>query len=275
MPEKIQRRESSLQHIQTSEKPEFPAEIPSTTPQFVAHEDNVYYFDYGAVRFGPKPVLEDPDQGSIICVGFGWLPGWEFTINEQGLPNIVPIPARLLGKLDTAEEARIGVLGLLYQLLKPGQSLPKRSKFLKTKTPDVVEVVSTSVQDWTEAVPFHATLKVPKPVRIYIHLCDGGIGHKYQRDGKVVPFRTPDWPVKAVVHVDPEKPRVTKEKPKLAVKQLQGGWVSRELGEWTKEVRLPREYVDEILEDYISTDVKPVVTVTSKTRRIRKFLGFR
>ena len=73
-------------------------------------------------------------------------------------------------------------------------------------------------------MPFHPNLKVLRQVRVYVHVPDGGVGYRYQPrgatgegGGRVVPFRSPGWPVRAVVHVSPPEKLVVVRSPTARV----------------------------------------------------------
>lgn len=276
VPEKIQRREDHLAKTYGSESGTTPPELLDVAAKLIIHEDEVLYFDYGAVRLGRKPEPEDSRQPTPICVGFGFLPGWTFTMSERGLPDIVPtrLVSNSTGKSSSMDrKATYGVLGLVYKLQLVGQSSTKRSMFRKQTAIDVNDLAYATVQDWEEAIHFHDKHKLPKQAKVYIHLFDGGIGHKYQKDGIKVPFRTPDWPIKTVVHIDPSSGPLLqpKEQPKIAERRLQGEWVARELKKWVKDVALPQAYVDEILKDWISSES---LAKKPSGGSLKKFLGF-
>lgn len=273
VPEKTHRQEARLAKA---------GELLSITPKFVVHEDDRLYFDYGALRLGRKPELEEAGGAKLVCVGFGWLPGWRFTVNEAGLPDIVPVPAHAGKPSSGAEAGRgegqrrpAGVLGLLFKLVLPdSRPTPRRSPFSKKAPVDVNDLPCASPRDWSAVVPFHSKLKVMKQVNIYVHVFDGAVGNKYQKDGTVVPFRTPDWPVKALVHVDPERPpvRVPRDKPKpTTTRCLQGEWVSDELQRWTREAKLPPEYVEKTLKKWIDAELE----VRAGGGGLLKFFGFK
>lgn len=301
VPEKVRRQETRL-----AKTGSLPGELLSITPKFLLHEDDRLYFDYGAVRLGRKPApIEEAtgevagDGAKLVCVGLGWLPGWQFGVNEAGLPDIVPIAGGAgagAGGLvvppssaAAAARSKTGVLGLLFKLALPGPT-PKRSggglggPFAKKAPVQADDLPRAGPRDWAAAVPFHTKLKVMRQVGVYIHVFDGGVGNKYQRDGTVVPFRTPDWPVKALVHVDPERPpvRVPKEKKTpakgagglqgpAANRRLQGEWVADELQRWIKEAKLPPEYVEETLKKWIADEREMHVG----NGGLLKFFGFK
>ncbi|KAF3763586.1 hypothetical protein M406DRAFT_332054 [Cryphonectria parasitica EP155] len=278
VPEKIRRQERDLSEVYSIEGSGYPEGMFQVKPKFIAHESGLFYFDYGAVRLGRRPNLEDAGSGNnMVCVGLGWLPGWQFTVSERGLPDTVPVPNHP-GRTGTAEKdaSEEGVLGLVYQLVSPNQPTYGRSPFSKRKIPDIDTLSYATGKDWAAAVPFHPNLKVLKQVRIYLHVFDGEIGHRYQKDGSVVLFRTPSRPVKAVVHVDPEKLLAMREEPKLAKRQLQGEWAVKELEKWTKEAGLPREYVEKVMGEYIPLGVKPAPNIKGRSEGgLLKFLGFK
>lgn len=271
VPEKVHRQEARLANT---------GDLLSITPKLIIHEDDRLYFDYGALRLGRKPALEESGEAKLVCVGFGWLPGWKFTVNEEGLPDIRPVPVRSKPAADTdekrAEEKRraTGVLGLLFKLVLDNHPTPKRLPFAKKTPIDVSTLPCASPRDWSAVVPFHSKLKVMKQVNLYIHLFDGAVGNKYLKDGTVVPFRTPDWPVKALVHVDPERSpvRVPRDKPKpTATRCLQGEWVSNDLQRWIKEAKLPPEYVEKTVKKWIDAELEARVAGGG----LLKFFGFK
>lgn len=275
VPEKVRRQENRL--LKTGG---FPEAFLGLTPKFVAHEDDRLYFDYGAARLGRRQDVEGAGEAKLVCVGLGWLPGWEFTITEQGLPDIIPDPGHATTfKPRSGEDEKVpveeqehpsGVLGLLFKLVPESHPTPKRSPFAKkTGTIDVKDLPYAGPQDWARAVPFHAKSKALKQVKVYIHVFDGGAGHKYQKDGTVVPFRTPDWSMNACVHVDPERLKVAREKPKRMSRHLQGEWVGEELQRWIKEAGLPAAYVEQTLRRWVADDPKVESKVNSGG-----FLGF-
>lgn len=277
VPGNLQRREARLAETSGSNSSGFPPELLEFDAKLIMHEDEVLYFDYGAVRLGRKPEPEDPSQPTPICIGFGFLPGWTFTMSERGLPDIVH--TRLLTKTarlepDSDEKANHSVLGLVYKMQFAGQPPLKRSLFQKKTPIDVKDLKHATAQDWDAIIHFHDKHKLMKQTKVYIHLFDGAIGHKYQRDGAIVPFRTPDWPVKTFIHIDPPRgpSRGTKEKPKAVERRLQGEWVARELSKWAKEVALPKAYVDEVLQEWILAD--PGIETKTPGRGFKKFLGF-
>lgn len=273
VPEKAHRQETRLANT---------GELLSITPKLVMHEDDRLYFDYGALRLGRKPELAESGQAKLVCVGFGWLPGWRFTVNEEGLPDIAPVSARAKPASAGADDSRAGdkqptssgVLGLLFKLVLGSHPAPRRSPFAKRTPIDVNDLPCAGPRDWSAVIPFHAKLKVMKQVNIYIHLFDGAVGNKYQRDGTVVPFRTPDWPVKALVHVDPERGpvRVPRDKPKSSTARcLQGEWVSNELQRWIREAKLPPEYVEKTIKKWIDAELDARV----EGGGVLKFFGFK
>lgn len=281
VPEKIRRLENRL--LKTGG---FPEAFLDLTPKFITHEDDRLYFDYGAARLGRRPVVEGAGEARLVCVGFGWLPGWRFTVTEQGLPDIVPDPgspsvpktrARSgagAGEATPAEEQEPGgVLGLLFKLVPGADPAPKRSPFAKKTAVDVRDLPCAGPQDWARAVPFHAKSKTLRQVRVYIHVFDGGVGHRYRKDGTVVPFRTPDWPVGACVHVDPERAKLSHEKAKRISMHLQGDWVGEALQRWIKEAGLPAGYVEQTLRKWVADD--PGVELKVNSGGLLGFLGFR
>ncbi|KAJ4387838.1 hypothetical protein N0V93_008441 [Gnomoniopsis smithogilvyi] len=278
VPANLRRREARLAETHGSNSSStFPPELLDFDAKLIIHEDEVLYFDYGAVRLGRKPEPEEPSQPTPICVGFGFLPDWSFTMSERGLPDIAP--TRLVSKSarlesDSGEKASHSVLGLVYKLQLAGQPPTKRSIFQKKTPIDVRELQYATSKDWDAIIHFHDKHKVLKQTKAYIHLFDGGIGHKYQKDGTIVPFRTPDWPVKMVIHIDPPKvpTRKAKEQPHAVERRLQGEWVARELKKWAKDVALPKAYVDEVLKDWILAD--PGTELKTSGGGLKKFLGF-
>lgn len=276
VPEKIQRRENGIYESGDSNTTPglLQEKLLHSTPNFIVHEDDRLYFDYGAVRLGRKPEPEGSSQTKLVCVGFGWLPGWEFAVNEHGLPDIVPCgpPASGSGK-----RSRTGVLGLLFKLVLLDKPTPKRLPFSKRTALDVKDLPCASLNDWDAAIPFHSKLKALKQARVYLHVFDGGVGHKYKKDGRVVAFRTPDWPVTAVFHRDPEKVLVTREEPTRHVSpRLQGEWVAEELRRWIKDAKLPPAYVDQALKKWLPANLKHDFDGSSGggLRRFRNALGF-
>lgn len=280
VPERIQRREDRLAKAHGSDRNKILPELLEMAAKLIIHEDEVLYFDYGAVRLGRKPEPEEPSQPTPVCVGLGFLPGWTFTMSERGLPDIVPT-TRLVSKsarllpCTTDEKADRGVLGLVYKLQLAGQPSTKRSIFQKKTTIDVNDLTFATAKDWDETIHFHDKHKLLKQTKVYIHLFNGGIGHKYQKDGSIVPFRTPDWPVNIVVHIDPSKGPLlhTKDQPKIVERRLQGEWVAKELQKWAKEVALPKAYVDEVLKGWILADPGTELKGSSGGS-FKKFLGF-
>lgn len=279
VPANVQRREAKIATTHGSDSSIIPPELLSVAAKVIIHEDEVLYFDYGAVRLGRKPEPEDPSQPTPVCVGLGFLPGWTFTMSERGLPDIVP--TRLVSKAarldpEADEKANHSVLGLVYKLQLAGQPPIKRSMFQRKTTIDVNDLTYATAKDWDAIIHFHDKHKLLKQANVYIHLFDGGIGHKYQKDGTIMPFRTPDWPIKMVVHIDPSRKPVvlrTKEQPKVAERRLQGEWVARELKRWARDVGLPQAYVDEVLQDWILAD--PGTELKGRSRGgLKRFLGF-
>lgn len=260
VPGKAQRQESRL-----AEK----GDLSSITPKFNLHEEDLLYFDYGALRLGRRPELDDTIDAKLTCVGLGWLPGWKFTVNEAGMPDAVPAPAR--NKSSTGG----GVLGLLFQLVPEKHASPKRLPFAKKAPIGVNDLPRASPRDWAAVIPFHSKLKTMKPVNVYIHVFDGGVGNLYQKDGAVVPFRTPDWPIKALMHVDPERPpvRAPREKPRPqgTIRCLEGEWISNELQRWIKEAKLPPEYVEKVLKRWLDAELEARV----QGGGLLKFFGFK
>lgn len=185
VPGAVRRRETRW--AETSADTPLPAR-----PSFVMREDDVLYFDYGAVRLGRKPDAPDGEEAArIVCVG--WLPAWAFTINPRGLADIKPE-----GYDDKKDERRgPGVLGLLNKLVSDDDGPRRPLLFSKSPAVRAEDLSSADPKAWAEAVPFHLNLKVLRPVQVYMHVFDGGVGHKYCREkdpgGTVVvtPFRTP------------------------------------------------------------------------------------
>lgn len=314
VPEKVRRQEARLARAGS-----LPGELLSgITPRFLLHEDDRLYFDYGAVRLGrkPAPIQEATgevagDGAKLVCVGLGWLPGWQFGVNEAGLPDIVPInipggggggAPKTATTTTTTRTAKTGVLGLLFKLELPGPRGPTPSRrgggggglsaAFGAKRPPVEadDLPRAGPRDWAAAVPFHAKLKTLRQVGVHIHVLDGGVGHRYGRDGAVVPFRTPDWTVRALVHVDPERPPVRAPKTKTkkskaasgpegaaggvglqASRRLQGEWVADELQRWIREAKLPPEYVEETLRKWIADERESHVG----NGGLLKFFGFK
>lgn len=278
VPSAVRRRETRWS--ETSADTPLPAR-----PSFVMREDDVLYFDYGAVRLGRKPQQPDApggeDAARLVCVGLGWLPAWAFTINPRGLADIKPS-----GDDDKKDDRRgPGVLGLLYKLVSDDDDGPRRPLLSISKTPAVraEDLSSATPKAWAEAVPFHPNLKVLRPVQVYMHVFDGGVGHKYdQKKGQgtvVVPFRTPAWSVHAVVHVDPpRRPAIRGELRESSGGRLQGEWVAKELNRWIKETKLPPAYVDERLREWVPCDPTKEGIVYKKKKEgrggWRKFIGF-
>lgn len=265
VPQKVQRREDRLAETGGSDGGTdggtLQSKLLDSPAKLILHEDEVLYFDYGAVRLGRKPELEDldPKAPRPVCVGFGWLPGWDFTMSERGVPDIIPAsqsrPANPPVEADEADETGPGVLGLLYKLQLEGQPSTSRSLFQKKAAVDVKDLAYAKVEDWDTAVDFHGQHKVLKLTDVYLHLFDGAVGHKYQKDGHVVPFRTPGWPIRVVIHVDPPRAQLLRnKKPKVAERRPQGDWVARELEQWVKDAILPQAYVDKVLDPWIRTD---------------------
>lgn len=279
VPGNVRRREVRLAEAHSSTNSNgFLPELLDLDPKLIIHEDEVLYFDYGAVRLGRKPEPDDPTQPTPICVGFGFLPDWSFTMSERGLPDIAP--TRLVSKSarlesDEGEKANHSVLGLVYKLQLAGQPPTKRSMFQKKMPIDVKDLKYATSKDWDAIIHFHDKHKVLKQTKAYIHLFDGGIGHKYQKDGTVVPFRTPEWPVKMVIHIDPPRVpsrRAKEQRLKGVERRLQGEWVATELKKWAKDVTLPKAYVDEVLQDWILAD--PGTEIKTSGGGFKKFLGF-
>lgn len=273
VPEKVQRRETGLLKSRNTNTALLPEELLKITPSFIVHEDDLLYFDYGAVRFGRRPELEGPSQTKLVCVGFGWLPGWEFAVNERGLPDIVPRATRTT---DSGEDLKTGVLGLLFKLVFLDKTTSSRLPFSKRKAPNVEDLPCAGADDWTAAVPFHSKLKVLNRAKVYIHVFDGGIGHKYKKDGTIVAFRTPDSPVMAVFHRDPDKLLITREEPKLVAQRWQGEWVGEELRQWIKDAKLPPAYVDQTLRRWLVAGLEHESLGSSGggLRRFRNAFGF-
>lgn len=279
VPRTVQRREDKLGTSSNLDGSRLPSELLDLPARFIMHEDEVLYFDYGTVRLGRKPELEAPNDPVLVCVGLGWLPGWTFTMSERGLPDIVSAqssPKAHKQSSDADKKATSGVLGLLYKLQLEGQAPPKVSLFHKQAALDVKDLVYASAKDWDTAVHFHDKHKLLKQTEVYIHLFDGGLGHKYQKDGNVVPFRTPGWPVRTVVHIDPSQGHLIHTKDKKAVQRhLQGDWVAKELEQWVKDASLPQVYVEEVLRDWILSD--PGIQLKKPPGAgfgFKRFLGF-
>lgn len=282
VPQKTQRREERLEKSTSADGSRLPSELLDLPAKLIIHEDEVLYFDYGAVRLGRKPEPEDPDDPKPICVGFGWLPGWCFTMSDRGLPDIVPAQhsgsKAPEGSRNSDEMVKGGgVLGLLYKLQLKGQQPAKSSLFQKKTVLDVKDLVYASTEDWDTTIHFHDKHKLLKHTGVYIHLFDGGLGHKYQKDGKVVPFRTPGWPSRAVVHIDPARgPQLIRTKETQAVEpKLQGEWVAKELEKWVKDADLPQAYIEEVLKEWILADSgNQLKGPASSGGSFKKFLGF-
>lgn len=295
VPEKIQKRENRITESASANFDDLVLAqelLLKIRPTFLVHEDESFYFDYGAVMLGRNPQPDGPGEAKMICVGLGWLPGWEFTVTDRGLPDIVPTTttstttsSSSLSRIKSSKTNRYpqtGVVGLLYKLVLDENDHGLLSRFSKKTTLDGGrDIPYAGPQDWNEAVPFHSTLKVMRRVKLYIHVFDGGVGHRCQKDGRVVPFRTPARPVHAVVHVDPPKPPVRGVKPQVVVAAaadgtLQGEWVAKKLNWWVKDAKLPQAYVDESLREWVSGGTKSEVKVYKKGRGgIRKFMGFK
>lgn len=281
VPNSIQRRERRWSENTSHGSSLLGTKLLETNPSFIMHENDLLYFDYGAVRLGRKPRLEGPDGARVFCVGLGWLPDWEFTVNARGLADITPTDAYALSSVKSgtggahdAEEA--GVLGLLYKLVLDGATrrTSRSLLLLPQKTVGVQDVAFASHHDWEAAIPFHANLKVLRQVQLYMHVVDGGVGHKYQQDGTVVPFRTPTWPVSAVVHVDaPRRPSIRGEL-RGPAGRLQEEWVARELRRWIKDARLPPLYVEEWLREWVPGDHHSKREKKTDRSGVVKFLGF-
>ncbi|CAN8105189.1 unnamed protein product [Discula destructiva] len=204
-------------------------------------------------------------------------------MSERGLPDIVPAqpspPVSTKKKVDVEEtgHASPGVLGLVYKLQLAGQpSTGSRSLFQKKTTVDVKDLPYAKSMDWDTAIHFHDKHKLLKQTNVYLHLFDGALGHKYQTDGNMLPFRTPDWPVRVVTHIDPSRgPLVsTKKTPALPVeRRLQGNWVARELEKWVKDAGLPQAYAEQVLQQWILADSGNQLPAES-SGGFKKFLGF-
>lgn len=270
VPRGTQRREERLS---AAELLELPAKL-------IIHEDEVLYFDYGAVRLGLKPEPEDPKDPKPICVGLGWLPGWTFTMSERGLPDVVrhgqqpssTSREKSSGTDDGSEEA--GVLGLLYKMQIPGQPSMNRSLFQKKTTVDVKDLVFASAKDWDATIHFHDKHKLLKQTTVFLHLFDGAVGHKYQKDGAVVPFRTPGWLARVAVHIDPLREVLIRTKEtQAAERRLQGQWVAKELEKWVKDANIPQAYVDDVLKEWIVADSGNQLKGHSGSS-FRRFIGF-
>lgn len=282
IPRKNRRREKRWSKKVTSESALLVPEVLSISPSFIVHENDVLYFDYGAVKFGRTPQPDGPDGARVVCVGLGWLPDWEFTINSRGLPDIAPTGALCSSSVSSSKykdgRDESGVLGLLYKLVldEPPRRMG-RSLFSKKLSLDVKDMSYATPKAWNAAIPFHPKLKVLQRVKLYIHVFDGGVGHKYQKDGRVIPFRTPEWPVKVVVHIDPPRPPIIRGELRVSKGKLQGDWVAKELNRWIKDAKLPRPYVDQWLREWVPGNSKKKSIAYKKKDRsgIWKFMGFR
>lgn len=284
VPSKVERREKRWSDRTTTSSSMLAPELLDVKPSFIMHEDDLLYFDYGAVRFGRKPQLDNSDDAKVVCVGLGWLPDWEFTINTRGLADIKPTDAlsssssRSSSGDDKNDRDEPGVLGLLYKLgLDDTPRRTSRSLFSKKPTVNVGDLTVATTKAWDEAIPFHTNLKVLLQVKVYIHVFDGGLGHKFQKDGRVVPFRTPEWTVNALVHIDPPRLPIIRGELRVSSGKLQGEWVARELNRWIKDARLPPLYVDQWIREWVPSDPKTEVIVYKKNDKdgVRKFMGFR
>lgn len=284
VPSRVQRREERWSDRAANNRSLPAPELLHVKPSFIMHEDDLFYFDYGAVRFGRKPQLDHADDTRVVCVGLGWLPDWEFTINSRGLADIKPADALSLSSTkgsstdDKNNRDEPGVLGLLYKLaLDDTPRRIGRSWFSKKPTVDVQDLSVATPKAWDEAVPFHTNLKVLRQVKIYIHVFDGGLGHKYQKDGGVVPFRTPEWTVNALVHIDPPRLPIIRGELRVSTGKLQGEWVAEELNRWIKGSKLSPLYVDQWIREWVPIDPKTEAIVykrrTDRTGVLR-FLGF-
>lgn len=281
VPNKIRRREKRWSESATHDSTTLRLQLLDVSPSFIIHEDDLLYFDYGAVKFGRKPQLDGLHGVKVVCVGMGWLPDWEFTINPCGLPSIAPADALFAASLsdakDSTDGSEPGVLGFLYKLVIDDTSRwTRRSLFSKKTNVAAKDILCATQESWNAAVPFHSNLKVLQQVELYIHVLDGKIGHKYQKEGGVIPFRTPEWPVKAVVHVDPPRQPIIQGELRVDHGKLQGEWVAKDLNKWIKDVKLPSPYVDQWLREWISGDPR-AGAVCKKNRSkdsIRTFLGF-
>lgn len=281
VPQKIQRREDQLVGAGTGSDggSAFSAGLCNVPAKLIMHEDEALYFDYGAVRLGRNPKLEDPSAAKPVCVGLGWLPGWAFTMSERGLPDIVPAshppPATADHALDEHVREDTGVLGLLYKLQLQGQPASNRSLFQKKTAVDFQDLVYARATDWDATIHFHENHKLVKQTEVYIHLVDGGLGHRHQKDGNVMPFRTPGWPVRAVVHVDPSREQLIRTKEtKVAERCIQGDWVAKELVKWVKDAGLPQAYVEDALQEWLVADPGTGIKRPLNGRTLKKFLGF-
>lgn len=287
VPSRVHRRETRWAEKTTQHGSSYtlPRELLDVRPSFIIHGDDVLYFDYGAVRFGRKPQPECPDDTRIVCVGLGWLPDWEFTINPRGLADIKPSDAPSLSSQSSSSDddkdgqSEAGVLGLLYKLVLDDDPPRRTGRFLFSRKPTirVKDLSSATPKAWDKAVPFHTNLKVLRQVKVYIHVFDGGLGHKYQKEGGIVPFRTPGWSVNAVVHIDPPRLPMIRGELRVSNEKLQGEWVAKELNRWIKEAKLPPLYVDRRLREWVPCDPKTETIVYKKKADwvgLRKFIGF-
>lgn len=283
VPSRVHRRETRWAEKTTQLNSHYtlPRELLDIRPSFIIHQDDVLYFDYGAVRFGRKPQPDCPEDARIVCVGLGWLPDWEFTINPCGLADIKPSGAPSSSSQTSSRDddkdgqSESGVLGLLYKLVWDDDP-PRRFLSSRKPTISVKDLSSATPKAWDEAVPFHTNLKVLRQVKVYIHVFDGGLGHQYQKEGGVIPFRTPGWSVNAVVHIDPPRLPAIRGELRVSSGKLQGEWMAKELNRWIKEARLPPLYVDRRLREWVPCDPKAEAIVYKKEDRVglRKFIGF-
>lgn len=283
VPQRTQRREERLGISDHPEGSRLPSELLDFPAKLIIHEDEILYFDYGAVRLGRKPEPEDPDDPRPMCIGLGWLPGWSFTMSDRGLPDIVPERQAVSSSKasqnsgGSEEGGRGGVLGLVYKLqLKGQQQAGGFSLFQKKTVLDVKDLVYAKTEDWDSTIHFHEKHKLLKQTGVFIHLFDGGLGHKYLQDGRVVPFRTPGWLAQAAVHIDPGKgPQLIRTKMTQAVEpRLQGQWVAKELEKWVKDADLPQAYVEDVLQEWISADSGNQLKAPDSGGSLKRFLGF-
>lgn len=282
VPARVRHREAAAR----DEYPREPATLKKAFPaKFVLHQREYLYFDYGAVRFGRKPWTEVPDLGKIVCVGYGWLPNACFVIDEDGKPDLVtptnaeryqcPYNPHLAKARGTPFNA-MGCLGLLYKLdtTQTPRSVGDRYYGMVHSTSHP-KVKCANQAMWDKAVHFSPFVKLSQKAWVYIHVFDGGVGHLLLDHGGTIRFRNPEWPVKAVIHVNPTTRLRDRSFMLTPVGQthIQGKWMVSALLQWIKDAKLPPEYVKAVLMRWIPPGARIKFTDRKAVRLLCKLIG--